>query len=260
MEAIYTELTERAIKLLEKNASGRHDKSVSQQLQKRSSLIIIAGPPGSGKSTIADLVAARLNKLIPPVNSIRSTQTNRQSITLVPTAVVVRMDGYHYTRAHLSTFPNADEAHARRGAAWTFDAEGVLRLVRRLSQLRDTNVDSNFADISIPTFDHATKDPIADGEVVLAGTPIIILEGNWLLYDAEPWRQLSTLVDEAWFVDVDANTARRRIAQRHLQSGIETSIEAALVRTDSNDLPNGDEVRRKLIAPAVTVWSVDEQH
>lgn len=245
MDVVYTELTDRVLKLLHNNTLRR-------------SLILIAGPPGSGKSTIADNVAARINNLIPPIPRTSTTQPGRHAHLVAPTAVVVRMDGFHLTRAHLSTMHNADEAHARRGAAWTFDADGVVNLFKQLSQSTSTNASNLPVDISVPTFDHATKDPVLNGDVIEADTSIVILEGNWLLYDEDPWRQLSTLVDETWFVDVDPDTARQRIAQRHLQSGIELNLEAALRRADSNDLLNGDDVRRRLIPPDVTVWSVDD--
>lgn len=35
--------------------------------------------------------------------------------------------GFHYTRAQLDEFPDPDEAHARRGAYWTFDGMAFVR-------------------------------------------------------------------------------------------------------------------------------------
>ncbi|KAH7029492.1 P-loop containing nucleoside triphosphate hydrolase protein [Microdochium trichocladiopsis] len=251
MEAIYSQLTERARRLL---ASKQHCHPAER------TLILIAGPPGSGKSTVADQVVRRLNTVSAPPSPAPTSRGSEAT----PLAVVVRMDGYHFTRAQLNTFHNAREAHARRGAAWTFDAAAVLGLFEQLgSSLHSENchgavIRSDNADIYVPTFDHAIKDPVADGAVICRDTALVIMEGNWLLYDEEPWRQFSTLVDESWFIDVDANVARRRIAQRHLESGIESTLEAALARVDSNDLPNGEEVRTKLVTPTVRVLSVDE--
>lgn len=65
------------------------------------------------------------------------------------------------------------------------------------------------------------------------------------------------MVDETWFVDLDQALARDRVAKKHVHSGIETTMEAALARAEMNDLPNGDEVRKRLIRPMVTVKSVD---
>lgn len=36
------------------------------------------------------------------------------------------MDGYHLRRAQLDSMPNAKEAHARRGAPWTFDGAAFV--------------------------------------------------------------------------------------------------------------------------------------
>lgn len=227
MEPVYASLTQRAAALQQQTLIAGGDDTT------RRVLIALAGPPGSGKTTIAKEVAKRLNAGVD-----------------VPNTVVVPMDGFHYTRAVLDTFPDPEEAHARRGAAFTFDAAGVVALVR---QLRSSTSGSIYA----PGFDHATKDPVM-GEIEIPPTAsLIILEGNWLLYDEEPWREISKLVDESWFVEVDRDTARDRVAKRHVESGIESTMEAALARAEANDVRNGDEVRQKLIKPTVKVKSVD---
>jgi pantothenate kinase len=66
-------------------------------------LVGVAGVPGSGKSTLVRAVCERLNARGTP-------------------AVVVPMDGFHYYRRQLDQMPDAELAHARRGAEWTFDA------------------------------------------------------------------------------------------------------------------------------------------
>ncbi|ETS82645.1 hypothetical protein PFICI_04521 [Pestalotiopsis fici W106-1] len=235
MESVYSLLTQRAVALQQ---AARTQNSTDSQ--KWRIIIALAGPPGSGKSTIAREVAQRLNAL------------HEDSATVVP------MDGFHYTRAKLDTFPNAEEAHARRGAAWTFDADGAVALFTELRT--SSTVDATTpATIYAPSFDHATKDPIPRDIAIPPTVSTVILEGNWLLYDEEPWRQINQLVDESWFVDVDVQVAKARIARRHVESGVETTLEAALARAEANDIPNGDEVRGKLMAPTITVWSVDEE-
>ena len=54
----------------------------------------------------------------------------------------------------------------------------------------------------------------------------VLLEGNHLLLDEEPWCRIEGLVDDTWFVDVEERLARGRIAKRHVKSEIETSWEA----------------------------------
>ena len=86
----------------------------------------------------------------------------------------------------------------------------------------------------------------------------VLLEGNYLLLDEEPWCRIEGLVDDSWFVDVEESLARGRIAKRHIKSGIETSWQAAVSRTEGNDLVNGKVIREKLVRPAVMVQSVEE--
>ncbi len=40
--------------------------------------------------------------------------------------------GYHYTRQQLDQFPDPDEAHARRGAYWTFDGAAFVKKMHEL--------------------------------------------------------------------------------------------------------------------------------
>lgn len=230
MEPVYSSLTDRAIELckhLGDNASPAQHRIV----------VALAGPPGSGKSTIAAKVVQRLN----------ATST-------VSFAAIVPMDGFHLPRSTLDTLPNKLEAYARRGASWTFDEKGVLKLINVLSKSRFETSDIIIA----PTFDHAAKDPVDDGITITADITFVLLEGNYLLLDAEPWNQIQGLVDDTWFVDVDPELARTRIAKRHIEAGIETTWDAAVRRAESNDLLNGVEIRRKLVKPAVVIQSVEE--
>ena len=45
----------------------------------------------------------------------------------------LQLAGFHFTRAHLNAMPDPEEAHARRGAPWTFDAQ---RFVAAIQQIR----------------------------------------------------------------------------------------------------------------------------
>lgn len=42
--------------------------------------------------------------------------------------------GFHLYKRQLDAMPNRDEAYARRGAHWTFDAERFVQAVRTLKQ------------------------------------------------------------------------------------------------------------------------------
>ena len=226
MEPVYSSLTTHAL-------------SLKKQCHAQNRVVVVlAGPPGSGKTTIAAKLVARLN----------ATST-------APFAAVLPMDGFHLSRATLDAMPNSAEAHARRGASWTFDGAGVLSLVEKLSHSR---FQSSGETILAPSFDHAIKDPVEGGIILSPEIKFVLLEGNYLLLNEEPWNQVKGLVDEAWFVDVDPVLARGRIAKRHIKSGIEFNWEDAVRRAEGNDLLNGMVIRKKLLRPDLLVESVDE--
>lgn len=229
MECIYKNLASRALEIYE---SQKNVKCASKRV-----IIALSGPPGSGKSTIANAVVTYLN-----------------AQTAKPFAVTVPMDGFHYPKAYLSSLPNREEAYARRGAHWTFDAVGVLQLVKTLHISKtDVQKETFYA----PQFDHAVGDPTENGICVSPNISIIILEGNYLSCDITPWSEIVNYVDDTWFVDVDTEIAKQRVARRHLASGIESTQEDAVRRAENNDLPNGLDIRTHLIKPAVVVQSVD---
>ncbi|KPM37535.1 hypothetical protein AK830_g9011 [Neonectria ditissima] len=227
MDCVYSALAERALDIRRRSTQNSSTTRV---------IIALSGPPGSGKSTIASEVAYLIN-----------AQTTQ------PTATVLPMDGFHHSRAHLDTLPNRREAYYRRGIYWTFDAEGVLQLVKVLHASRH----GASAVITAPSFDHESKDPVADDLRIEPEIEIVIIEGNWLLFDKEPWKQIHDYVDDAWFVDVEPSLALQRLAVRHIKSGIETEWEAAVDRARETDLKNGEEVRGNLIQPNIIVKSIE---
>ena len=225
MEPVYSSLKSRALDL--KKACDDQNRVI----------VVLAGPPGSGKTTIGAKVVSRLN-----------------ASTTTPFAAVVPMDGFHLSRATLDEMPNRVEAYARRGASWTFDKAGVLDLVEELSKSRFETPKTIFA----PSFDHTVKDPVEGGIMISPEVKFVLLEGNYLLLDEHPWSQIKGLVDEAWFVDVNPALARGRIARRHMKSGIELNWDDATRRAEGNDLMNGVVIRENLVKPDVMVESVDE--
>ncbi|KAJ4116999.1 hypothetical protein NW765_010412 [Fusarium oxysporum] len=200
-------------------------------------LIALAGVPGSGKTTISDALIRELKK-----NGILDV-------------AVLPMDGFHYTRTTLSSFHDPDQAFRRRGAPFTFNAAALLDLVVLLKKTPVTTDDEPQTIIKAPGFDHARKDPIPDAIEISSRAKVVIIEGNYVLLDQEPWSRISTLVDDKWFVDVPVDVARERLASRHLRAGIETTIDTAIKRVDENDIPNGEYIRSHLIEPNVRIMN-----
>jgi pantothenate kinase len=161
-------------------------------------LVAIAGIPGAGKSTIAADVAS-----------------------CVPGSVVIPMDGYHLRRVVLS----ADQLK-RRGAPDTFDPDAFRADLVRLREAGRG---------SFPTFDHAVKDPVENGVIVPDGTPLVIVEGLYLLLS--DWR-MTGLFDFKVFLDCELEVAMDRVAARHLACGLAATEDEARRRADTNDRRN----------------------
>ena len=164
-------------------------------------IVALAGPPASGKSTLAAGLAARLS----------------------PGARVVPMDGFHYDDAVL----DARGLRARKGAPATFDAMGFLHLLRRL---RDED------EVAIPIFDRSMELSRAGAEIIGPDDRILIVEGNYLLLDEDPWRQLTPLFDLTVFLDVPEAELIRRLTVRWQHHGREDQAARDWIAT--NDLPN----------------------
>lgn len=180
----------------------------------------LAGPPGAGKSTLAAAVVAALG----------------------PGARVVPMDGFHYD----DTVLIARGQRARKGAPETFDVAGFLNLMRRLRDDTETEV-------AIPVFDRTMELSRAGADIVTPDDQFLVVEGNYLLLDENPWTALGDYFDMTVFLDVPEAELERRLIQRWLDHG-KTEAEA-VAWIASNDLPNALRVTRgSRTADAVIRW------
>lgn len=176
------------------------------------------------------MVSQRLNQ--------RHAQESPGTSNSNPVSSFIPMDGYHLSRAQLDAMPDPNTAHARRGAAFTFDGESFYNLVKRLRDPICPETKTLYA----PSFDHAIKDPIDNDIAIASSVRIVIFEGNYCSLDKTPWNDAAKLMDELWFVDVDFEVARNRLIYRHVRAGIAGNVEEAGNRADENDLVNGREI------------------
>jgi pantothenate kinase len=193
-------------------------------------LLAVSGIPGSGKTTLAAIVSTKLNQ--------KHAQQSPGTANSNPLSAFIPMDGFHLSRTQLDAMPDPDSAHARRGAAFTFDGKSFLSLVKKLREPICPETSTLYA----PSFDHSIKDPVDNDIAISPSVRIVIFEGNYCSLDKEPWNEAAKLMDELWFVDVDFDVARKRLVHRHVKAGIAKDEEDAGKRADENDLVNGKEI------------------
>ncbi|MBC6438071.1 MAG: uridine kinase [Rhodobacteraceae bacterium] len=176
-------------------------------------MVGIAGPPASGKSTLAQAVVAALNAPAPDNG---------------PEAVLLPMDGYHLDNRIL----NARGVLARKGAPETFDAEGFCRAVAAIATAR--------VETFHPRFDRRMDVAIANAIAIAPDIPVVVAEGNYLLLTAQPWATLHRIFDATVFLCPPRATLEDRLLRRWMHYGLDHK--AALRRTIDNDMPNADTV------------------
>lgn len=193
---------------------------LDQQLQSVDGriLIALAGVPGSGKSTLVAQLSAAFNA------------------THDKPMVALGMDGFHLPKASLRAMPNSEEAFARRGATWTFDAEA---LAQRLQLLRDSYQKQA---VTWPAFEHEIGDPVEEAQTIEPHTRLILVEGLYLLHQADDWENVSRLFDERWFLDTPFDLSMQRLTRRHMAAWNMTQSEAEQ-RIASNDRLNAELVQ-----------------
>ncbi len=187
-------------------------------------------------------VAQRINERM----MISANEDNDGESEMAPASIVIPMDGFHYSRSQLQMIASTsngmytyDELLARRGAPWTFDAEGCVAAFTAARQSGSA---------SLPIYSRVKSDPIPDGVQLYPGTKIVLLEGNYLLsWDDERWAPLrDNVFDETWYIACKSLAEQReRLVRRHLETWSDEKTRmfgagegGAGAKADSNDMLN----------------------
>jgi pantothenate kinase len=173
-------------------------------------LLGIAGPPGAGKSTLADWLVRQLDA---------RHGTSPRLVAQAP------MDGFHLPNSTLARLGLAD----RKGAPETFDAAGYASLLARLRAGGPREVDA-------PSFSRVHDAPVPGAHRIAPTVRLVICEGNYLLLGTGAWAQVRACCDETWFLQVDEEIARTRLIDRHTSGG--RCGPAARRWVEENDLNN----------------------
>ena len=176
-------------------------------------LIAIAGPPASGKSSLALATAAEL------------TQRNH-AVAVMP------MDGFHLDNRLLER----RGLLSRKGAPETFDFDGFMAAVCRVR---------SEPSVILPDFDREREIAIAGSLEIRRETRLILVEGNYLLLGEEPWNRLADFWTFSVFLSVSTGTLEQRLKDRWHSYGLDSRTTNAKIH--GNDLVNAERIMKSRV-------------
>ncbi len=184
-----------------------------QRAAGRRILVLLAAPPGAGKSTLASFLE----------------RLSREHAGLCPLQAI-GMDGFHRRQEYLLSHTTERDGKTIRmveikGAPVTFDLEKLLSAVRRVAAGETCGW---------PVYDRMLHNPVEDALTV--DGEIVLLEGNYLLLDEDGWRDLAAYADYTVSVSAGEELLRNRLIDRKLHTGV--AEDAAVRFVDFSDMPN----------------------
>lgn len=176
-------------------------------------LVMLAAPPAAGKSTLLSFLH-QLSRKVPGIAPITA----------------IGMDGFHRYQSWLLTHTllrdNQEVCMVDvKGTPETFDLEKLTAAVARVASGEVCGW---------PDYDRMLHNPVENARQVDGG--IVILEGNYLLLDADGWRELHKYADYTIRILADEESLRQRLISRKIASG--TAPEDAVRFVEFSDLYN----------------------
>ena len=187
--------------------------SAMQKEKNRRILVMLAAPPGAGKSTLASF----LQKLSEEKDKLTDIQA-------------IGMDGFHRRQEYLTSHTIIRDGQEVKmvdikGAPVTFDLDLFKERIERVL---------NEKKVSWPSYDRHLHNPVDDA--ILVEKDIVLLEGNYLLLDEDGWKDLKEMADYSIFISADENLLRERLIDRKIKSG--NTREVAEKFVDYSDMAN----------------------
>lgn len=158
-------------------------------------VIGITGKPGAGKST----TTSKLKEMIPGEK-----------------AVILSQDGYHLSDLQLKSLGRSNI----KGAPDTFDSEGFAKILLRVKSEFKNN-------IYFPIFHREIEESIAAEGLITEKTNVVLVEGNYLLFETYGWGEVAKHLDEIWYLQVDDDLRLSRLVARHIEFGKNPQVAVA---------------------------------
>lgn len=205
----------------------------------------VAGGPGSGKSTLTANVATWINN-----NARNATNHDGQSISKEK-AVVIPMDGYHYSKEQLREMAGTEEAYEsllrKRGSPPTINAPQLVEDFQALDTFRRRNANAEPAEMpTFPDYSRQQSDPVPNALTIPSDTTIVFCEGLYVLaFDSPNWAPLQEIWDDTVFLSVSEVKLKERLIGRHMKRWTKAKRDlwgpgrnGAAAKVEANDLQN----------------------
>jgi len=208
---------------------------LSAQSGKRQ-LVAVAGPPGCGKTSFATLLVALMN-------AERAAEI----------AVLMGLDGWHYANTYLEAHtlccgPEILTLRQIKGAPQTYDVASAHACLER-ARSGET--------VKFPVYSRERHDPLPDRGIIAPHHRIVVVEGNYLLLQEEPWRQFHPLFDLCVLLTAPRPALLEALRQRHLRGG--KTVAATEQQIARVDLPNIANVLNNSIRPDVLIHKANSR-
>ncbi len=171
--------------------------SAMQKRKGKRVVVLMAAPPGSGKTTLALF--------------LQYLSEHTQGVTPL---IALGMDGFHRYERDLTgrTVLRDGEPVPMlkiKGAPVTFDLDKLTEKLRTVAA---------GACCKWPEYSRRLHDPVED--VVTVDRDIVLIEGNYLLLDESGWRELHSYADYTIRLAADEAKLRQRLIDRKEASGV----------------------------------------